>query len=950
MPDQDERTDRPESEPIAPETKRSLSFERELTPAGLEHEVEQTGRRMRGDVSSAIEEGHRAMEATRPLEQEAGGDPAARVRAEERLTDVGTRMRQLEAESKRAVRSVLPSSRLSKAIGRARGAEPQRVPEVIAPPKEAPPSVSSTQETSASEAASSSVAPTFEEYQRLVTDAQRAVEARVQEARERREGQEAPTAYDPEVQRLERDLRLADVVERLERGDRLEYRDLYQVTGALEGRGWHNVFNKVKEGDAVAVFLVPSGGMHSIKNYNDHLFGMQKTDSIWKQRHYLLAEKLAAAGVENVTHSFKDEFGRIDKEVVADAARRGEVIGRLQNVVKETRQEMTEFITELAIEEEVLAEAERKENLDAFLDFMLGKEAHTLLNGMKEDLLAAKRTFQRLRQDDSEMQERLALLLESGEPDRIAGLGVEQVLLRDQLREAERAYEEQKVRLRKEVLAPALKDPKRGYRVTFGISEVGASEDGGYTAIERTISESMKGAMLARETEEGGREFREGDAAFIVEEEGRLRREMVGKELIDAKGNTYPLFEERPDGYAVMNVDVLRDVRKDVFQVMNTPEQHALLEHVRAYMKTANYLDLIKPFTHNEIAGDPIYGTEHGIADQVKVTASLVERLRTDQNLSEAERREVGAMLRQEGKDRTCTSLMEFNTKAVEIPNCTYLSLDVLDVGPELYQEFSYLLQRVEKGEMTFDEAQLIAGDATTEKMRRFRAEVTRAYQDLTGERLLMDVRGDEVMLAMDTAQVTDEFILKLRQIDLDGAANDGKKAGQVRVVKTVVGEGERASDPEDAERLKKEHLEAKKLANRGVEIAKTIETHARVIKQYVYDLPPSERAMKMEALNELNIAEFAVKQSGSIKDASFELVVNGPDGQPLHLDLLTIQKQLEGIRSGLQVRVQELRQDLLRELQPNYPLVNEGNIAMILRRKHRGPPEVYEAFLKHFS
>lgn len=776
-----------------------------------------------------------------------------------------------------------------------------------------------------------------------------------QELVEREAGMGAESAYDPEVERLYRDVQLAESLERLERGEKLEERERYQIIGALEGRGWHKAFERVQERDAVAAFLVPSGEMFSIKHMNDNLFGMQKTDDIIDERRNLLVRKLGTAGLERIAHSFKDEYYRIARENMEGPEERQEAIAKLHHVVEEMRQEMTEYITAVCVEEEPSADEKRKEHLRAFLDSLIGEQAHAELDAMREEFLTTKRVFARVSQNLHEAEERLDIALAEEDEQKMAEASADLRLRQVELPEARARYEELKRRLSTDIVAPALRDPSRGYRVTFGISEVGARQNGrDFTNVERSVSEALKGAMLARETAEGGKEFAEKDVERMLAELKRLRSEMLDQDIIDADGNMFPLFERKPGGYAVMNMDVLRDVRKGKLSVsVDRPDQQELLRKVKEYMKHVNYLDVMKPYTHEEISGADIYGTEYGIADQVKTVGDLVKRMRTAQPLTEGERASIGTYLREEGKDRTCTSAMEFNTRAIEIPECTYLSLDVLDVGPELYQEFDRLLQEVEKGERTFEEAQLIAGDATTRKMRRFRDQVTKAYEALTGEEPLMYVGGDEVVLAMDTAKVTDDFVITLRKIDLDHE-REGRRAGSVRVIKTVVSGSERSSNTSDVEATVREHLDAKKRAETGTEIAKRIEQRVRAIEHFINILPKEERGEPSRELERHNVRHFAVKQGEEGRERDFELVVQATDREGneyiMPADLDVVMDGLAQLEQDLKKRVERYRDALLKELHPAYPLVTERNIMRILRRKNRESDEEFNQFIKHFE
>jgi hypothetical protein len=751
----------------------------------------------------------------------------------------------------------------------------------------------------------------------------------------------------PEVFRLKRDLDLASAVERLEQGERLEIREIEMIVGALESRGWQKLFNQVKTGDAVAAFLVPNAEYFSIKRFNDVLFGMQKTDDIIKIRRDLLLREAEVLGLERVATSYKDEYYQISQErLAADGEAR--IKQELIEAAERMRFSMTSKLTEMTAIEWAGAEDSRKTALDEFVRSMIGEKGFGQYTEQRTVLLSSRRAWQQTVRDEAiAMQQKYAIDLNDADALHDADEKYEHA--KELAAASYRIMEQARYTMTTEAVTPALQeDAQLGYRMTFGMSEVGEAGDGDLTHVERAISESLKGAMTARHTKEIGASFSKEDAEQAVERITKLREQIGIQDLADADGRVYPVFEVRPDGQSkviyAMNLDLIQEIRKGTFKPLANAKQAELFQTVKSYIEAINIFDVTKPYVHEEMAGGNVYGTKKTIEAQIEQSKSLALHLR-DGSITSDERQTLATLLRQDGKDRACSSTMEFHKKALTISNCSYISLDVLNVGPELLQEYELLLQRVANGRMSFDEAQLMAGDATTEKMRQFRAQVTEAYRELChDEEPVMSVGGDEIVLAMDTAKITDEFMLKLRQIKLGD-----RKGGTIRVVKTAVGTGERISAT-DGETRMKEHLEAIRRAEDGTAIAKQMEKMIREIRTAINDLPPSDRAVELEALNQLNIAEFAVHQREH-PGSGFELILKNPDESEgtIRANLEGKRQELNELYTRLHQTVEQRRIAFYDEVAPTHPKLPKELIPIALRRRDHSE-QGYEAFIQAFS
>ncbi len=662
------------------------------------------------------------------------------------------------------------------------------------------------------------------------------------------EAQEQREQVDPALERLNRDLELAETVTKLEQGGELTEQERRQLAGMLEHRGWHKLFNQVRPGQAVIATLAPSGDAFSIKNFNDNLFGMQRTDDIIIERRNILSNSLKEAGLEELSQSFKDGYFTLPADQVDTEEKRRAVMERLAGVMTKANADITAFIASVAEREAAMPGNARREALRAF-------------------------------------QEEL----------KTSG----------------------------------------GYRGSFGMALAGeAAGEGDYTYIEKAVGDALKGAKLGREHPSYGQEFTAASPERILEFARELREALSEKkEIVDANGRSFVIFEMLADGTKQLNLDVIRDVRKGKFKPLNA-DQAETLRDIRDYMERINILDVLKPYTHEELSGSPVYGTDETLSVQVTETNTLVDKLRAGGALVPEDRERIAGRIKQEGKDRTCTSSIEFHSRALDIPNCTYLNMDVLDVGPKLLQEFDRLLQQVERGDMSFAEASLIAGDETTRNMREFRAKITEAYRNLTGgETPLMLVGGDEAAIAMDSSLVDDAFLMELR------------RATNSRVVETVVAGSERRSSGDDTQ-IRREHLAAQKLAEQGSELAKNIESGVRNLRLAIADLPSEEQAPFLAQVNGLNIRQFAVKQR---KEAQgFDLIVEDPANPraTMTVDADRVLASIDDLRRIVSQAVGERRAALLAELSPRYPNIDASNIARVIRMKNMSAPEEYQAFL----
>lgn len=762
-------------------------------------------------------------------------------------------------------------------------------------------------------------------------ESEHVVLTKIEHLSERHEKQEKQALAQGELARLNRNLELADAVERLEAGDVVEAKETRMLSGALESRGWHNLFAKLESGDDLIVFLAPSGKQEGIKYMNDTLFGSQRTDRIIEYRRVLVQKALAQLGIVQLASNYKCEYCALPAEALREDAE-----GALERVAQELREAMTAFLVEEVFYAMEDADEKREPALRDFLHRLLGSAGAEAALVQSSTVQAMHRAY------EADLRRGFAASAIAEEARDASETNVALRFAREYEDQARAQIMGIRSRIQHDIVAPALEDPHRGYRVLFGVSRVGPAEgEGSYTHIERAVSEATKGALRASEAETCGTAWSPEAVERQMAEWKTLRTELEEQYLVDEQGRTYPLFGKRGDGTVELNADVIRLMRKEAF--IPREDQAALAQSVLRYTRMINVLDVLKPFVHEEFAGDAVHGGDRRIRDQLAWTNAHVQALRSGKGLDQAARSAIAEEIRKEGRDQACTSVMEFHQQALEIPECTYVHLDAIDVGVRLLQEFELLLQRVERGEMTFDQAQLVAGDATTKSMRAFRADVSRVYHETTGDaRPIMLVGGDEVLLAMDRRKATDDLLLGLQSIRIEGQSG----VSGVRVIKTAVAEAERTSfipDQEDArDDLKREHLKAQKLTEAGSERAKEIEHGLRETTMLIASLPVEERDGYTASLRALNLDRIAIRQSGA--EDAFKVVLREPgaEARVAYASCQTAMQRIHGLQTSIRERVSVLRAELL-----PLPGVTETNVTEALYRKHRLSPEGFSAWLQ---
>jgi len=403
---------------------------------------------------------------------------------------------------------------------------------------------------------------------------------------------------------------------------------------------------------------------------------------------------------------------------------------------------------------------------------------------------------------------------------------------------------------------------EQGFRVNFGISEIGeTASEKDKSNIVQSLAECAEMAQLSRHLsgDNYGQEFDREAVLQEISSDGRkekrgineLGASLESQTVVDQAGIVYKVFEME-NGRRVMNRDLLRLTRKG--DLMPDKNSEDIFAEVQQYVRRINILDLVKPYTAGEVSGGVV-------ARNVETMSGFVEKddkgkyaLRED--LSQLERIRLSRELRKDQKDRTYDAPEFFHQEAMQLGDCVYINIDVLDLGVDLLLEYEQLIQEVGEDENKLREAALKAGDKITESMRDIRARTLKVFEEyFPGVKPIDRVGGDEVALAIEDpgdVRKMEKFLLALQS-----------ETG-TRVIKTVVGGSERHSNGNDGDgagdHSVREHLTALKRAERGSEMCKKIEKKMRLaelVLQQVKGISTDDETRLNEELARMEINQF---------------------------------------------------------------------------------------------
>lgn len=317
---------------------------------------------------------------------------------------------------------------------------------------------------------------------------------------------------------------------------------------------------------------------------------------------------------------------------------------------------------------------------------------------------------------------------------------------------------------------------KGGYKISYCINKV---TTGTYEDVERAVLQGIQGAKYSQFIDRSpGHYGTKYDADDIVAESERTKTirnfilDNYNNSLVDSTGTTHRVFEEpNNDGQFQLNRYILRALRKGKLKPKSERDEK-VMQLLDEYKQIINLLDAVKPFTHDEVVGEATTGAS--------VRTQLEEELMVAKNITtvdamknkvdqKAWRAKAAAILKRDQKDSNCTSPAVFHRTAIEtLPDCTYISIDVLDVGVDLLLEYEQLHMSIEQVSpqdkvKRLKEVMVRAGDKKTLELRAIRANVKRYCEEKFGKTIPMLVGGDEITLALPSNVVDEDFLFGLR-------------------------------------------------------------------------------------------------------------------------------------------------------------------------------------------
>jgi hypothetical protein len=373
----------------------------------------------------------------------------------------------------------------------------------------------------------------------------------------------------------------------------------------------------------------------------------------------------------------------------------------------------------------------------------------------------------------------------------------------------------------------ASKVEKFGFRLSFGLSQVKERVPGKYRQSALAVAEAAQVAQLSRHglLEKFGLAYDENIILAEVDTINDLREKILRDFPVftDNKGLKFVVFSQE-NGIYVFNRDLLRAIRKE--ELLPDPDQANALGKLQEYVRRINLIDILKPFTLAEInKQQKIQNSRQNIEEFVAEIGRLSEVLTAGQP-SEPDKKRLTEILTTDQRDFNCDSAEKFHQKTMQIDDCVYITIDALDVGVELLQEYERLLQEFSRGEKDLAQISLEAGDQMTEylriKVRKKALDICHKHfadYQLPNVQLYSLVGGDELILALENQPDIDKLLIRLQ------------KETKGRIVKTVVAQAERHNHKNSSaqDRLG-QHLAAIKRSELGTEIAKEVEMKKREI------------------------------------------------------------------------------------------------------------------------
>lgn len=463
-------------------------------------------------------------------------------------------------------------------------------------------------------------------------------------------------------------------------------------------------------------------------------------------------------------------------------------------------------------------------------------------------------------------------------------------------------------------------EEKSGFRMSFGVATVGIpnlENENDFSHIETALIQSFQMAQLAREgtdIEEYGLTYLKAMIDDEIELLAKMQTELEDVVITDFEKSEYPIFEQgkvNKEGKRVrnLNVDLLRRIRNGNFIPLDGEVNYIKLVSM---VKKLNLFDRIKQYTHGQIIGKTQAEADITLYEKLKTQVSAVNAF--DQYINKAEQSDVSLkdisptlieILTHDWKDDRFSSRSEFIKEALKMSDCTYISIDVMDVGVEQIAWYSRLLNVIKEKPETVRGIDIknlmfsVSTDKTTLGLDKIREIINRIYKEKYGrEKLLMSIGGDEIILAVSSEEATDDFLLEIRN------------AINARVIGIAVTKEEREveSDGIDSPSLIEAHAIAQLKAEEGISLAKkheeVISPDIRYIREAIRKLSDSDKLTiveKQDLLKRLNqIGNFVLIEENGTFAIKRGVNLQGYEERAVRVPVEKIEDELAKMRNEL--------------------------------------------------
>lgn len=436
-----------------------------------------------------------------------------------------------------------------------------------------------------------------------------------------------------------------------------------------------------------------------------------------------------------------------------------------------------------------------------------------------------------------------------------------------------------------------LHDPKHGnynaaksYNITSGSYQVPKNTNPDISEPVNNLLSVQKSLQLAQlnrgmELSAANKEFSPEIFNNHLDKLANLKGELQGfASIIDKNGDTYQIFGA--DGQ--LNRDLIRLHRKNGLKVDEGDANKVLIkEKISEYIKAINFIDFFKPYALDELSPK---AESPGKFEELQARHNLAQKIKAYQNgdtnvkFDAAEVALLGQSINKENKDANFDSEVQFVSKSLGIDNCTYLSMDIVDVGVDQLLSYENMVNDFQanrldsKKSQTFDSEKALAavGDEVTKRLREVRAKLKEVFTKRGLDDVNFLVGGDEFTISLPSDKVSDELLFDLRIA--------AKSFNGARLVKTdrVTASGT------DLKTRQLEHARSLIQSEQGIEESKLLEKRIANFKQSLVTKLLGEKGDLEQKLGKnLKDSEISDLVQRSIDDSGIDnfIIVQEADG-----------------------------------------------------------------------